>query len=144
MLFNFSEDVFPVINENSGDEPVTLYKNTALGISEIVPKEHRENVEVNKPKDKSPIKFNRTDENYNLMHVKTAVDNQLPFSLQDEFGSLIDDFSDVFSENEWDIGISDVTSHKIDNYPGSRPVKLPNRGIRFHYREDLREKLDAF
>ena len=47
------------------------------------------------------------------MHVKTAVDNQLPFSLQGEFGSLIHEFSDVFSKNEWGLGKCDVTSHKI-------------------------------
>ena len=96
MLINYSEDVIPVVIENSGDEPVTLYNDTNLGTSERVPKEHLQNVGVHKPKEKSPTKFNRTDEKYNLMHVKTAVDNQLPFSLQDEFGSLIDDFSDAF------------------------------------------------
>ena len=76
--------------------------------------------------------------------MKTAVGNQLPFSLQGEFGSLIDEFSDVFSKNEWDIGKCDVTSHTIDVCPGSRPVNLPNRRMPLHYKEDLREKLDAF
>ena len=140
MLFNYSGDVIPVVIEKSGDDPVTLYKNTTLGTSEKVPKEHLQNVGVQKPKDKSPTKFNRTDEKYNLMHVKTTVDNQLPFSLQDEFGTLIDDFSDVFPKNEWDIGKCDVTSHKIDVYPGSRLVKLPNRRMPLHYKEDLRKK----
>ena len=139
MLFNYSGDVIPVVFENSGDEPVTLYKDTTLGTSELVPKEH-----IQKPKDKTQTEFNRTDEKYKLIHVKTAVDGQLPFSLQDEFGSLIDDFSDVFSKNEWDIGKCDLTSHKIDVYPGSRPVKLPNRRMPLHYKENLREKLDAF
>ena len=144
MLFNYSEDVIPVVIENSGDEPVTLYKDTTLGTSEIVRKEHIQNIWVQKPNDKLETKFNRTDAKYNLMHVKTAVDNQLPFSLQGEFGSLIDEFSVIFSKNEWDIGKCDVTSHKIDVYPGSRPVKLPNRRMPLHYKEDLREKLDAF
>ena len=81
MLFNYSEDVIPVVVENSGDEPVTLYKDTTLGTSETVPKEHIQNVGVHKPGEKPQLKFNRNDEKYNLMHVKTAVDNQLPFSL---------------------------------------------------------------
>ena len=89
-------------------------------------------------------KFNRTDGKHNLMHVKTAVDNQLPFSLQGEFGSLIDNFSDVLSRNEWDVSKCDVSSHKIDVYLGSRLVKLPNRRLPVHYREDLIEKLDGF
>ena len=144
MLFNYSEDVIPVVTENSSDEPVTLYKVTALGISEIVQKEHIQNVGVHKPKDKSQTRFNRTDEKHNLMHVETAVDNQLSVSLQGEFGSLIDKFSDVFSKKERDIGKCDVTSHKIDVHPGSMPVKLPNKRMPLHYKEDLREKLDAF
>ena len=89
-LFNYREDVIPVVIENSGDESVTLYKDTALGTSEKVPEEHIQNVGVHKSKDKSQIKFNRNDKKYNLMHVKTAVDNQLPVTLQGEFGSLID------------------------------------------------------
>ena len=144
MLFNYSEDKIPVLVENSGDEPVTPYKDKTLGTSEKRPKKHIQNVGVHKPKEKSQPKINRNDEKYNLMHVKTKVDNQLPFSLQGEFRSLIDEFSDVFSKNEWDIGICDVTSDKIDVYPDSRPVKLPNRRMPLHYKEDLREKLDAF
>ena len=144
MFFNYSEDVIPVVVENSGDEPVTLYKDTTLGTFEIVPKEHIQNVGVHKPKEKSQLKFNRNDDKYNLMHVKTAVDNQLPFSLQGEFGSLIDELLDVSSKSEWDIGKCDITSHKIDVYSGSRPVNLPSRRMPLHYNKDFREKLDAF
>ena len=51
----------------------------------------------------------------------------------------------MFSQkNEWDIGKCDVTSHKIDVYPGSKPVILPNRRMQLHYKEDIREKVDAF
>ena len=82
MLFTYSEDVIPVVIENSGDERVILYKDMTLGTSEIVPKEHIQNVRVHKPKDKSQTKINRTDEKYKLMHVKTAVDNQLPFQFR--------------------------------------------------------------
>ena len=78
------------------------------------------------------------------MHVETAIDNQLPVLLEGEFGSLIDEFSDVISKKGSDISKCDVTSHKIDVYPGSRPVKSPNRRLTLHYKEDLREKLDFF
>ena len=57
-LFNYSKDVILVVVENSGDEPVTLCKDTTLGTSEIVPKKHIQNVGVHKPKEKSPTKFN--------------------------------------------------------------------------------------
>ena len=49
-----------------------------------------------------------------------------------------------FSKNQWDIGKCDATSHKFDVYPGSKPVKLPNRRLPLHYKQDLREKIDAF
>ena len=42
----------------------------------------------------------------------------------------------MFSK-EWDIGQCDVTAHKIQVELGSRPVKLPNRGMPLHYNEDL-------
>ena len=144
VLFNYREGVNPVVIENPDDEAVTIYKDTTLGTSEMVPKEHIQDVGIHKPEDKSQTKIKRIDEKFNLMQVKTAADNQLPVSLQGGLGSPIDNFSDVFSKNEWDIGGCDVNSHKVDVYPGSRPVKLPNRSMRFHYKEDLREKLDAF
>ena len=144
MLFNLTADVIPVIIENSGDEPITVYKDTTLGTSEVVPKEHIQNVGMSRSRETQEAKFDKLDDKYDLRHVKTAVDEQLSTSLQKKFDKLIDEFSDVFSKNEWDISKCDVTSHKIDVYPGSRPVKLPNRRMPLHYKEDLREKLDAF
>ena len=38
----------------------------------------------------------------------------------------------------------DATSHKIDVKPGSQPIKLPNRRMPLHYRDDLKKKIDAF
>ena len=50
MLFNYSEDLVPVIIRNTGDDAVTVYKITTLGTSEIVPKEHIQNVGYTNPK----------------------------------------------------------------------------------------------
>ena len=144
MLFNHNENIISVIIENSGEDPVTVYKDATLETSRIVPKKHIQNVRVHKHENKSQTELSRTDNKYVLIIVKTAVDNQIHFPLRDEFDSLIDKFSDVFSKNEWDIGKSDKTSRKIDLYLGSTPVKLPNRRMPLHYKEDLREKLDAF
>ena len=144
LLFNYIEEIIPVVIENSGDEPVALYKDVILRTSEKKPKKHIQIFGVHKPKDKSQTKFNTTDEKYNLMHVKTAVDNQLPVALQGEFDSPIDEFSDVFSKSERHIGKCDLTSRRIDVYPGSWPAKMTNRRMPLHYKEDLREKYDAF
>ena len=133
-----------MVLENSGDEPVNVYKETTLGTSEKVPKEHNHYIGVHKLEDNLKTEFNRTDEKNNLMHVKTAVTKHPPDLLQDEFDSLIDDILGVFSKNEWDVGKCDETSHKIDVYPGSRPVKLSNRRMPPNYKEDLRKKHHAF
>ena len=57
ILFNYSEDVNPVVIEKSSDELVTLYKDKDLGTSEIVLKEHIQKVWVHNSEDKSPLKL---------------------------------------------------------------------------------------
>ena len=142
-LPNYSEDVIPVIIENSNDGPVTLYKDTTLENSEIVPKEYMQNVRVHKPKVKSQTKFNRTDEKHKLKHVKKNRQSVTSLASGWVWHSLWRIFGRLF-KNGWDFCMCDLTSHKIDVYPGSRPVKLPDRRMPLHYKEDLREKLDAF
>ena len=53
----------------------------------------------------------------------------------------MDDFSDIFTVNQWDLGKCDATSHRIDVEPGSQPKKLPNKRMPLHYKDDLKEKL---
>ena len=59
-----------------------------------------------------------------------------------QFPQLPRTFSDVFSKSEWDIGKSDFVQHKIDLYLGSKPVYLPFRRRRLHFKKDLRQKID--
>ena len=54
------------------------------------------------------------------------------------------DFSDIFSKSEWDLGKCDVTTHRIEVEPGSKPVKIPSRRMPLHYKEDLQKKIDVF
>ena len=61
-----------------------------------------------------------------------------------KFAQLLRDFSVVFSKDEWDIGKCDLVQHRIQLYPGSTPVKLPNRRMLMHFKADLQEKLDNF
>ena len=53
-------------------------------------------------------------------------------------------FSDIFSKSEWDLGKCDVTTHRMEVEPGSKPVKIPTRRMPLHYKEDLQKKIDAF
>ena len=61
-----------------------------------------------------------------------------------KFAPLLRDFSVVFAKDEWDIGKCDLVQHRIKIYPGSTPVKLPNRRMPMHFKTDLQEKLDKF
>ena len=61
-----------------------------------------------------------------------------------KFAQLLRDFSVVFSKHEWDTGKSDLVQHRIQVYPISTPVKLPNRWMPIHFKTDLQEKLDKF
>ena len=38
----------------------------------------------------------------------------------------------------------ELVQHRIKVYPGSNPVKLPNRRMPMHFKTDLQEKLDKF
>ena len=64
--------------------------------------------------------------------------------IRTQFAQLLCTFSDVFPKSEWDIGKCDLVQQKIDFYPGSEPVKLPNRWVPMYFNKDLRQKIDKF
>ena len=140
VLLNFPEENVPVTIENTGDEVVTVYANTTLGTSEFFPKQALNHI-VSPP---TKSKTSEIDESYDLKHVIDSISPAIPIKMRHKFAELVQLFADVFSKNQWDIGKCDATSHKIDVYPGSKPVKLPNRRLPLHYKQDLREKIDAF
>ena len=43
-----------------------------------------------------------------------------------------------------DLGECDVTTHRIEVEPGSKPVKIPTRRMPLHYEDDLQKKIDDF
>ena len=88
----------------------------------------------------APIKNNK----YDLNILKKSVDEDIPKCFHDQFGSLVKEFSDIFSKSEWDLGKCDVTTHQIEIEPGSKPVKIPTRRMPLHYKEDLQKKIDVF
>ena len=59
-----------------------------------------------------------------------------------QFAQLLRKFSDMFSKSEWDIGLCHLVQHKIDLYPGSKAVNLPNRRMPMHLKKDLSQKID--
>ena len=106
-------------------------------------KEKIQNISTLKSR-KSPKLTDKKDAKYDSKLVKNSIDTGISLETKTKFSKLINEFSDVFSKNEWDIGQCDVTAHKIQVEPGSRPIKLPNKRMPLHYKDDLQENIDAF
>ena len=143
VLFNFSEETIPVMVTNTGDEAVMIHKETTLGQSELVATDKIQNISTLRNR-KSPKLTDKKDAKYDLKLVKKSIDTGFSQEGKAKFYKLINEFSAVFSKNEWDIDQCDVTAHKIQVEPGSRPIKLPNRGMPLHYKDDLQKKIGGF
>ena len=140
VLFDFTEEVIPIAIDNKTEEEITIYKNTTLGFSEIVPEAVINNISKLPKLLPAPIKNNK----YDLNILKKSVDKDIPKRFHDQFGSLVKEFSDIFSKSECDLGKCDVTTHRTEIEPGSKPVKIPTRRMPLHYKEDLLKKIDVF
>ena len=88
--------------------------------------------------------YNTVDPKYDLENVKKANGKEIKNNCRAAFRNLIDDYTDIFSINQWNFGKCDATSHRKDVKPGSQLIKLPNRRMPVHYKDDLKEKIDAF
>ena len=88
--------------------------------------------------------YNELDPKYDLENVRKAISKEINNNCRAYFRNLIDDFSDIFSMNQWDLGKCDATSHRKDVKPGSQPIKLANTRMPVHYKDYLKEKIDAF
>ena len=139
VFFDLSEEVIPIAIENKTEEEITIYKNTTLGFSEIIPEAVIKNMSELPKSLPAPIKISK----YDLKTLEKSVDKVIPKRFHDQFGSLVKKFSDIFSKSEWDLGKCDVTTHRIKVEPGSKPVKIPNRRMPLHYKEDLQKKIDV-
>ena len=142
-LFNFAEETIPLILTNTGVEAVMIHKDTTLGQSELVATDKIQSISTLKSR-KSPKLTDKKAAKYDLKLVKNSIDTGISQEAKAKFSKLINEFSDLFSKNECDIGQCDVTAHRIQVEPGSRPIKLPNRRMPLHYKEDLQKKIDAF
>ena len=140
VLFDFREEVIPIAINNKTEEEITIYKNTTLGFSETLPEAVMNNISKLPKPLPAPIKNNK----YDLNSLKNSVDKDIPKRSHDQFGSLVKEFSDIFSKSEWDLGKCDVTTHRIQVKPGSKSVKIPTRRMPLHYKEDLQRKIDVF
>ena len=138
-LFSFEKGIVPITIANTNDEVLTIYKDTTLRSSQLVSDRLIQEINQNSMKN-----FNEVDPKYDLENVKKAISEEINNNCRADFRNLIDDSSDIFSINQWDLGKCDASSHRIEVKPGSQPIKLPNTRMPVHYKDDLKDKIDAF
>ena len=108
-LFSFEKGKVPITRANTNDEVSTIYKDTTLGSSQLV--SDRLTQEINQKQMKN---YNEVDLKYDLDSVKRAINKKINNNCRAVFRNLIDDYSDIFSINQWDLGTCDATSHRKD------------------------------
>ena len=138
-LFSFEKGIIPITIANTNDAVLTIHKDTILGSSQLV-----SDCLIQEINQKSKKNYNEVDPKYDLENVKKAISNEINNNCSADFRNLIDDYSDIFSINQWDLGKCDATSYRTDVKPGSQPLKLPKRRMPVHYKDDLKEKIDSF
>ena len=134
-LFSFEKGKVPITIANTNDDVLTNYKDTTLGSFQLL--SDRLIQEINQKQMKN---YYEIDPKYDLENVKKAISKEININCRAGFRNLKDDFSDNFSVNQWILGKCDSTSHRID----VKPIKLPNRRMPVHYKDDLKENIDAF
>ena len=105
-LFSYEKGIVPITIANTKDKVLTVYKNTTLGSSQLV--SDRLTQEINQKQMKN---YNEADPKYDLENVKKAISKEMNNNCRADFRNLIDDYSDIFSSNQWDLGKCDATSH---------------------------------
>ena len=88
----------------------------------------------------APIKNNK----YDLNTLEKSVDKDIPERFHDQIGSLVKEFSDIFSKSKWDLGKCDVTTHRTEVQPGSKLSRFPLVGCRCITKRICRRKLMFF
>ena len=119
---------------------MTIYKNTTLGFSEIVPEAVMNNIsKLSKPLP-APIK----DKKYNLNILNYSVDKDISKRFHDQFGSLVKDFSAV-SSNQNGIQVNVISQRSETNYNLDRNLsKFPLVGCRCFTKRICRRKFMFF
>ena len=115
-LFSFEKGLVPILIANTNDEVLTIYKDTTSGLSKL-----ESDCLIQEIKEKQMKNYNEVDPKYDLENVKKAISKDINKNCRADFKNLIDDYRDIFSINQWDLGKWDAASHRIDVKPGSQP-----------------------
>ena len=130
-LFSFEKGIIPIKIAKTNDEVLTIDKYKTLGSSQLVSDRLIQKVNQKQTKD-----HNEVDPNYDLENVRKPISKEINNNCRADLRNLIDDFSDIFSINQWDLRKCGAISYRIDVKPGSQPKKLPNRRMPLQYKDD--------
>ena len=86
----------------------------------------------------------RVPNKYDIMEVLTQTQSSMDPNFHAKIARLLRTSSEVFSKSEWNVGRCELVKHRIDLYPSSKPIKLPNRRMPMHFEADLRQNIDKF
>ena len=106
---SYGKVIVPISFANTNDEVLTIYKDTTLGSSQLVSGRLIQEIDQ-----KQMQNYNEVDPKYDLENVKKAITKEINNNCRADFRNLIDDYSDIFSINQWDLGKCDATGHRID------------------------------
>ena len=95
-LLRFEKGIVPITTAITNYEVLTFYKDRTLGSFQLV--SDRLMQEVNQGQTKN---YNEKDPKYNLENVKKVISEKVNNKCRADFGNLIDDYSDIFSINQW-------------------------------------------
>ena len=124
-------------------EDVTVYKGTSLGSFSVVGS--AEIAAMNRVIADLPDQpQGQVTDKYDVKEVIKQTQSSMDPLIRAQLVQLLRTFSYVFSQSEWDIGKCDLVQHNIDVYPGSKPLKLPNRRMPMQFKQDLRQNIDEF
>ena len=126
-LFRFEKGVVPITTAITNYEILTFYNDTTLGSFQLVSDCLMQEIIPQQTKN-----YNEIDPKYDLENVMKAISEELNNKCRADCGNLIDDYSDILSINQWNLGKCDSTGHRIDVQPASQPIKLPNRRMPVH------------
>ena len=138
-LSELQEDAIPVRIVNPGEDRM-IYKGSTLGTFTIL---QDDTFAQNNVASQSKQKHTAMTK-YGLKSILHQAKPAMSESSHAKFAQLLHDFSVVSSKYEWNIGKCDLLQHRIHVYPGSTPVKHPNRRMPMHFKKYLQEKLDKF
>ena len=93
VLFDLSEEIIPIAIDNCTENDITIYKDTTLGFSEIVPPAVLNSI----TNEEAPLKMTPLKpDKYDLDRGKKLVKGPIPRECQEQFALLVDDFQDFF------------------------------------------------